>query len=139
MDVKIKFHHSGLCDTCILLVGVTSHPFMHWSENNLPHFVFTESWTRHYIAWYTPESNECDCYFHSSAIVKRLMPGLVLYETVNVWLCMVSQMQHQNLLKIRNKLILCISTELCHQNSTIGSQNGPFNPLHILRSSLACK
>ncbi len=36
-----------------------------------------------------------------------------------------SQTQPQNSLKLRNKLILSLSTELCHKNSMLGSQNGP--------------
>ena len=56
---------------------VTSIYALEWKQ--LVAFVFAESWTRHNIVWYTPECSECECYFHSSAIVKRFMPGY------NVW------------------------------------------------------
>ena len=65
-----------------------SEPRHNLSENNFL-CLYLQRVEQGTIVWYSPESSECECCFHSSAIVKRFMPGCVTdrisYTPITTW------------------------------------------------------
>ena len=84
-----------------------------------------------------------------SKIIAKIVDLLYLHDNSNIVACVTvryskmcinSQTQPQNGLEIAkyNQLILSISTELCHKNSILGSQNGHLNiKFHITKFEYA--